>query len=76
MSGVHGGLVDVRQRVKRRGRESRASRCRLAGVFVGGGIAPKILPALQDGTFIEAFRAKGLMSALVRKVPSKGDSEP
>jgi glucokinase len=43
----------------------------LAGVFVGGGIAPKILPALQDGTFIEAFRAKGLMSALVRKVPVK-----
>ena len=43
----------------------------LAGVFVGGGIAPKILPALQDGTFIEAFRAKGLMSALVEKVPVK-----
>ena len=43
----------------------------LAGVFVGGGIAPKILPALQDGTFIEAFRAKGSMSALVEKVPVK-----
>jgi glucokinase len=43
----------------------------LSGVFVGGGIAPKILPALQDGTFIQAFRAKGLMSALVEKVPVK-----
>src|SRR5438552_7115609 len=28
------------------------------GVFVGGGIAPKILPALANGTFIRAFRAK------------------
>jgi glucokinase len=41
----------------------------LAGVFVGGGIAPKILPALQDGTFIQAFRAKGAMSVLLEKVP-------
>jgi glucokinase len=40
-----------------------------AGVFVGGGIAPKILPALQDGRFIEAFRAKGAMSELVAKMP-------
>jgi glucokinase len=43
----------------------------LAGVFVGGGIAPKILPALQDGRFIEAFRAKGLMSLLLEKVSVK-----
>jgi len=40
-----------------------------SGVFVGGGIAPKILPALQDGRFIEAFRAKGDMSALMAKMP-------
>jgi glucokinase len=40
-----------------------------SGVFVGGGIAPKILPALQDGRFIEAFRAKGDMSALVAEMP-------
>jgi glucokinase len=40
-----------------------------SGVFVGGGIAPKILPALQDGRFVEAFRAKGDMSALVAKMP-------
>jgi glucokinase len=43
----------------------------LAGVFVGGGIAPKILPALQDGRFIDAFRAKGPMSAVVEQVPVK-----
>lgn len=40
-----------------------------AGVFVGGGIAPKILPALQDGRFIQAFRAKGPMTELVSRIP-------
>jgi glucokinase len=29
------------------------------GVFVGGGIAPKILPAIADGRFIRAFCDKG-----------------
>src|SRR5919197_334198 len=28
------------------------------GVFIGGGIAPKILPALTTGPFLRAFRAK------------------
>jgi glucokinase len=42
-----------------------------AGVFIGGGIAPKILPALQDGRFMEAFRAKGVMTELLSKVPVK-----
>jgi glucokinase len=40
-----------------------------AGVFVGGGIAPKILPALKDGRFIDAFRAKGPMTELVSRMP-------
>jgi glucokinase len=40
-----------------------------SGVFVGGGIAPKILPALQDGRFIEAFRTKGTMSDLASRMP-------
>ncbi len=40
-----------------------------AGVFVGGGIAPKILPALQDGRFMKAFRAKAPMTALVEAMP-------
>jgi glucokinase len=40
-----------------------------AGVFIGGGIAPKNLPALQDGRFIEAFCAKGPMEALLSRVP-------
>ena len=40
-----------------------------AGVFIGGGIAPKILPALQDGRFIAAFRAKPPMSELLSAMP-------
>ena len=40
-----------------------------AGVYVGGGIAPKILPALQDGRFLDAFRAKGTMATLVGAMP-------
>jgi glucokinase len=39
------------------------------GVFVGGGIAPKILPALTDGRFIRAFRDKGAMRDLVSRIP-------
>jgi glucokinase len=42
-----------------------------SGVYVGGGIAPKILPALQDGRFMEAFRAKGVMAELVATMPVK-----
>ena len=40
-----------------------------SGVFVGGGIAPKILPAMRDGRFIDAFRAKGAFSELAAQIP-------
>jgi glucokinase len=40
-----------------------------AGVFIGGGIAPRILPALEAGAFIEAFRAKAPMDELVSRIP-------
>lgn len=40
-----------------------------AGVYVGGGIAPKILPALEDGLFLDAFRAKEPMADLVATIP-------
>lgn len=40
-----------------------------AGVYVGGGIAPKILPALESGLFLDAFRAKEPMAALVATIP-------
>jgi glucokinase len=41
----------------------------LAGVYIGGGIAPKILPLLRSGFFMEAFRDKGEMADLVARVP-------
>jgi glucokinase len=40
-----------------------------AGVFLAGGIAPKILPKLQEGPFLEAFRSKGRLTELMEKVP-------
>lgn len=40
-----------------------------AGVYVGGGIAPKILPALEDGTFMAAFHDKDPMVDLLRTLP-------
>lgn len=39
------------------------------GVFLAGGIAPKILRRLQDGAFLEAFRDKGRMSEVLAKIP-------
>jgi glucokinase len=40
-----------------------------AGVYVGGGIAPKILPAIQSGLFLDAFRAKEPLGDFVATVP-------
>lgn len=40
----------------------------IGGVYVGGGIAPKILPALRDGRFIEAFKNKSPMESLLGRV--------
>lgn len=39
------------------------------GVYVGGGIAPKILPLLQRGAFVESFLAKGRMRPLLESMP-------
>lgn len=41
----------------------------VGGVFIGGGIAPKILKKLSDGTFFEAFLDKGRMESLMRSMP-------
>ena len=41
------------------------------GVYVGGGIAPKILPALTGGAFIRAFRAKPPLEAMLDAMPVK-----
>ncbi len=39
------------------------------GVFIGGGIAPRILPALERGPFVEAFNAKEPMRPLLEAMP-------
>ena len=41
------------------------------GVFIGGGIAPKILPLLTDGQFMRAFLDKGEFRGLLTQVPVK-----
>jgi glucokinase len=40
-----------------------------AGLFIGGGIAPKIVPALVDGRFMRAFVDKGQMRELAERIP-------
>ena len=37
----------------------------VGGVFIGGGIAPKILPALKAGHFMDGYRDKGRFTELV-----------
>ena len=40
------------------------------GVFIAGGIAPRVLPYLQRGGFRDAFEAKGRMTSLVTRIPA------
>jgi len=39
------------------------------GVFVAGGIAPRILPKLRDGTFTRAFHDKGRLADMMAEFP-------
>ncbi len=39
------------------------------GVYLSGGIPPRILPALEQERFMEAFRSKGRMSDLLARFP-------
>ena len=39
------------------------------GLYIAGGIAAKILPLMDTGTFIEAFTAKGRMMSLLTEIP-------
>jgi glucokinase len=41
------------------------------GVFLGGGIAPRILPALRWPVFMRAFLSKSPMDALISRIPVK-----
>lgn len=39
------------------------------GVFIAGGIAPKILDAIRDGPFLESFLAKGRLRDYLTAIP-------
>ncbi|MFQ5757383.1 MAG: glucokinase [Acidiferrobacterales bacterium] len=41
----------------------------VGGVLVGGGIAPKLLPALEKGDFMKGFAAKGRYAGLMASMP-------
>ena len=41
------------------------------GVYLGGGIAPKIVPLLQEGGFMQAFLAKGRFEKYLSEIPVK-----
>ncbi len=41
----------------------------VGGLYVGGGIAPRILEKLKDGTFLKSFRDKGRLSQLLINMP-------
>ncbi len=41
----------------------------MGGIYLGGGIAPKILKTLQNGTFSKAFLDKGRMTPLLESIP-------
>jgi glucokinase len=41
------------------------------GMYIGGGIAPKIMWKLKDGAFMKAFKDKGRLTAIVGRIPVK-----
>jgi glucokinase len=41
----------------------------VGGVYLGGGIPPKILSALKEGSFLKAFTAKGRFAEFLSRVP-------
>lgn len=48
----------------------------LGGVYLGGGIAPANLDALQRSDFLESFFHKGRMEALMRRMPVRVILQP
>lgn len=43
----------------------------LGGIYIGGGIAPRILWKLKEGGFMEAFKDKGRYSKMMEEIPVK-----
>jgi len=48
----------------------------LGGVYLGGGIAPKILAALSAGGFVRAFLAKGRLDKVMARIPVRVSLNP
>jgi glucokinase len=48
----------------------------LGGVYIGGGIAPKIRTTLTAGGFVTAFRDKGRFAALMESIPVRIALDP
>jgi len=48
----------------------------VGGLYVGGGIAPRILEKLKDGTFMKSFTDKGRLSQLLINMPVRIILEP
>lgn len=48
----------------------------IGGVYIAGGIAPKLLPRLQEGTFMQAFSDKGRMHELMASLPVQVITNP
>jgi len=46
------------------------------GVYIAGGIAPKIIPRLTDGRFMRAFLNKGKMKSYVADIPVQVVTKP
>jgi glucokinase len=46
------------------------------GITIGGGIPPKILPALQTGRLVDRFRAKGRFAGWLSTLPVRVALEP
>ena len=62
--------------LRRGGRQLRPVRLATGGVYIGGGIPAKILPAFETPTFITAFNAKEPMDGLMRDMPVSIDPQP
>lgn len=46
------------------------------GVYLGGGISPKILPVLRGEGFREAFREKGKLASMMEDIPVRVITDP
>jgi glucokinase len=48
----------------------------LGGVYLGGGIAPKILPMLTGDAFVKGFLAKGRLNEILRRIEVRVSLNP